>query len=122
MEFRGKQYSVFLTIGGKWKWSAEIEGQYRSGMAVSHRPASRRRSARSTRRWRRKRNACSVQNERGRQLGRPYSGVGFGLLRQYLRIIKHCSFLNAQRHHAEYDRVVALLFPWLGPQIPSSLM
>ena len=24
-----------LTIGGKWKWSAEIEGQYRSGMAVS---------------------------------------------------------------------------------------
>jgi len=38
MEFRGKQYSVILTIGGKWKWSAEIEGQYRSGMAVS-RPA-----------------------------------------------------------------------------------
>jgi hypothetical protein len=29
---------VILTIGGKWKWSAEIEGQYRSGMAVS-RPA-----------------------------------------------------------------------------------
>jgi hypothetical protein len=38
MEYRGKQYSVILTIGGKWKWSAEIEGQYRSGMAVS-RPA-----------------------------------------------------------------------------------
>ena len=37
MEFRGKQYSVILTIGGKWKWSAEIEGR-RSGMAVS-RPA-----------------------------------------------------------------------------------
>jgi len=36
MEYRGKQYSVILTIGGKWKWSAEIEGQYRSGMAVSH--------------------------------------------------------------------------------------
>jgi hypothetical protein len=38
MEYRGKQYGVILTIGGKWKWSAEIEGQYRSGMAVS-RPA-----------------------------------------------------------------------------------
>jgi hypothetical protein len=33
-----RQYSVILTIGGKWNWSAEIEGQYRSGMAVS-RPA-----------------------------------------------------------------------------------
>jgi hypothetical protein len=29
---------------------------------------------------------------------------------------------DAQRHHAEYDRVVALLLPWPGPQIPSSLM
>jgi hypothetical protein len=38
MEYRGKHYSVILTIGGKWKWSAELEGQYRSGMAVS-RPA-----------------------------------------------------------------------------------
>jgi hypothetical protein len=38
MEYRGKHYSVILTIGGKWKWSAEIVGQYRSGMAVS-RPA-----------------------------------------------------------------------------------
>jgi hypothetical protein len=37
MEYRGKQYRVIL-IGGKWKWSAEIEGQYRSGMAVN-RPA-----------------------------------------------------------------------------------
>ena len=37
------------------------------------RPASSWRSARSTRRWRRKRNACSVQNERGCQLRRPYS-------------------------------------------------
>ena len=37
MEYRGKRYSVILTIGGKWKWSAEIEGR-RSGMAVS-RPA-----------------------------------------------------------------------------------
>jgi hypothetical protein len=35
MEYRGKNYSVILTIGGKWKWSAEIEGQYRPGMAVS---------------------------------------------------------------------------------------
>jgi hypothetical protein len=38
MEYRGKQYSVILTIGGKWKWSAEIDGQHRSGLAVS-RPA-----------------------------------------------------------------------------------
>ena len=38
MQYRGKQYSVILTIGGTWKWSTEIEGQYRSGMAVS-RPA-----------------------------------------------------------------------------------
>jgi hypothetical protein len=38
MEYLGKQYSVILTIGAKWKWWAEIEGQYRSGMAVS-RPA-----------------------------------------------------------------------------------
>jgi hypothetical protein len=37
MEYRGKHYGVILTIGGKWKWSAEIEGQYRSGMAVSRR-------------------------------------------------------------------------------------
>jgi hypothetical protein len=35
MEYRGKQHSVILPIGGKWKWPAEIEGQYRSGMAVS---------------------------------------------------------------------------------------
>jgi hypothetical protein len=70
MEYRGKQYSVILTIGGKWKWSAEIEGQYRSGMVVS-RPAGVKLAERgSTRRWRRKRNACSVQNERGRQLRR----------------------------------------------------
>ena len=38
MEYNGKQYSVILTIGGKWRWSVEINGQYRSGMAVS-RPA-----------------------------------------------------------------------------------
>jgi hypothetical protein len=25
---------------------------------------------------------------------------------------------NAQRHHAEYDRVVTLVFPWPGPQNP----
>jgi hypothetical protein len=34
MEYRGKQYSVILAIGAKWKWSAEIDGQYRSGLAV----------------------------------------------------------------------------------------
>jgi hypothetical protein len=28
--------------------------------------------------------------------------------------------LTAQRHHAEYDRVVALLFPLPGLQFPSS--
>jgi hypothetical protein len=33
-----RRLRVNLTIGGKWKWSAEIEGQCRSGMAVS-RPA-----------------------------------------------------------------------------------
>jgi hypothetical protein len=38
MEHRGKQYSVILTIGAKWKWTAEIDGQYRSGLAVD-RPA-----------------------------------------------------------------------------------
>ena len=38
MEYRSKQYSVILTIGAKWKWSAEIDGQYRSGLAVD-RPA-----------------------------------------------------------------------------------
>jgi hypothetical protein len=30
--------TLILTIGGKWKWSAQIGEQYRSGMAVS-RPA-----------------------------------------------------------------------------------
>ena len=40
-EYRGKQYSVILTIGGKWKWSAEIEGQYRSGMAVNRTAGSK---------------------------------------------------------------------------------
>jgi hypothetical protein len=40
MEYRGKQYSVILTIGAKWKWTAEIDGQYRSGLAVD-RPAGR---------------------------------------------------------------------------------
>jgi len=29
-----QQYSVILSIGGKWKWSADIEGQYRSGAAA----------------------------------------------------------------------------------------
>jgi hypothetical protein len=35
MDYRGKQYSVILTIGGKWKWFAEIGRQYRSGTAVT---------------------------------------------------------------------------------------
>jgi hypothetical protein len=26
MKYRGKQYSVVLSIGGKWKWSVEIDG------------------------------------------------------------------------------------------------
>jgi hypothetical protein len=61
MEYRGKEYSVILTIGGKWKWSAEIEGQYRSGMAVS-RPAGVKLAERAIdRALRRKRNACSVR-------------------------------------------------------------
>jgi hypothetical protein len=33
MEYRGKQYSVILSIGGKWKWSADLDGPYRSGAA-----------------------------------------------------------------------------------------
>jgi hypothetical protein len=36
MEYRGKRYSVILSIGEKWKWSTEIEGHARSG---SRRPA-----------------------------------------------------------------------------------
>jgi hypothetical protein len=32
MEYRGKQDSVILTIGGKWKWSTEFEGHHRSGI------------------------------------------------------------------------------------------
>jgi len=38
MEYRDKQYSVILTIGAKWKWTAEIDGRYRSGLAAD-RPA-----------------------------------------------------------------------------------
>ncbi|MCK1636333.1 hypothetical protein IVA95_01710 [Bradyrhizobium sp. 157] len=33
MEYRGKQYSVILSIGGKWKWSVEIDGHTKSGSA-----------------------------------------------------------------------------------------
>ena len=55
MEYRGKQYSVILTIGGKWKWSAEIEGHYRSGMAVSRPLASS---------WRRARKALAPKKKR----------------------------------------------------------
>ena len=71
MEYRGKEYSVILTIGGKWKWSAEIEGQYRSGMAVS-RPACVKLAERAidkTLAPNKKR--LHAQNERGRQLRRP---------------------------------------------------
>jgi hypothetical protein len=37
MEYRGRHYSVILTSAA-WKCSAEIEGRYRSGAAIS-RPA-----------------------------------------------------------------------------------
>ena len=33
MKYRGKQYSVVLSIGGKWKWSVEIDGHTKSGSA-----------------------------------------------------------------------------------------
>jgi len=33
MEYRGKQYSVIQSIGGKWKWSVEIDGHTKSGNA-----------------------------------------------------------------------------------------
>jgi hypothetical protein len=38
MKYRGKQYSVVLSIGGKWKWSVEIDGHTKSGNAPN-RPA-----------------------------------------------------------------------------------
>jgi hypothetical protein len=38
MDYRGKQYSVILSIGGKWKWSVEIDGHSKSGSAPN-RPA-----------------------------------------------------------------------------------
>jgi len=38
MKYRGKQYSVVLSIGGKWKWSVEIDGHTKSGIAPN-RPA-----------------------------------------------------------------------------------
>ena len=34
MEHRGKPYSVVLSIGGKWKWTVEIDG-HKSGFAAS---------------------------------------------------------------------------------------
>jgi hypothetical protein len=38
MKYRSKQYSVVLSIGGKWKWSVEIDGHTKSGSAPN-RPA-----------------------------------------------------------------------------------
>jgi hypothetical protein len=38
VKYRGKQYSVVLSIGGKWKWSVEIDGHTKSGIAPN-RPA-----------------------------------------------------------------------------------
>jgi hypothetical protein len=38
MKYRAKQYSVVLSIGGKWKWSDEIDGHTKSGSAPN-RPA-----------------------------------------------------------------------------------
>ena len=35
MQYRGKQYSVILTIGGKWKWSIDIDGHTKSGQAAN---------------------------------------------------------------------------------------
>jgi hypothetical protein len=35
MEHRGKPYSIILGIGGKWKWSIEIDGRGKSGTAAS---------------------------------------------------------------------------------------
>ena len=35
MKYRGKQYSVVLSIGGKWNWSVEIDGHTKSGSAAS---------------------------------------------------------------------------------------
>jgi predicted exporter len=46
----------------------------------------------------------------------------FGLVLAIGIVVDDAILVNAQRHHAEYDRVVALLFPLPGPQIPSSLM
>jgi hypothetical protein len=76
MEYRGKQYSIILTIGGKWKWSAEIDGQYRSGLAVN-RPAGVKLAERAIdkARWRRKRSACAARNKEQRgPLGTPNRG------------------------------------------------
>jgi hypothetical protein len=35
MEYRGKLYSVILSIGGKWKWSIELDGHTKSGNAAN---------------------------------------------------------------------------------------
>ena len=39
MKYRAKQYSAVLSIGGKWKWSVEIDGHTKSGSAPN-RPAA----------------------------------------------------------------------------------
>ena len=38
MEYRGKQFSVIQTIGGKWKWSVDLDGHTKPGNAPN-RPA-----------------------------------------------------------------------------------
>jgi hypothetical protein len=73
MEYRGKQYRVMLGIDSQWKWSVDgIEGFTKSSKAPGHADGVKAPSARSTKLWRRKSNACSVQNESGRQLRRPH--------------------------------------------------
>jgi hypothetical protein len=39
MKYRSKQYSVVLSIGGKWNWSVDIDGHTKSGSAPN-RPAA----------------------------------------------------------------------------------
>jgi hypothetical protein len=34
MKHRGEQYSVVLSIGGKWKWSVEIDGHTKSSAGI----------------------------------------------------------------------------------------
>jgi hypothetical protein len=67
MERRGKQYNVIQGLDNMWKVRGLV-GQIRSGK--NHVLTS---SERSTKLRRRKSNACSVQNERGRQPRRAYN-------------------------------------------------